>query len=509
MSNLQELETKSIKSLLWLYAWPAVVSQIIASVYNIVDRIFLGQYVGPLAIAGLSITMPLMNIAHACGSLVGVGACSRMSIVLGRRDTVWAEKILGNSIILTVFFGSLYLLVSYIFMNPILQMFGASEETIGFARSYMVVVNPGMFFTMLAFNATGLIRASGYPTKSMWILTGGAVLNILLDALFISLLHWGITGAAWATTISMFVSSVFAIWHFVPKKVSKSEQLDDKEENINVHTPAVTVSLANPSASMGSGTNRSVRHTAVTFRKHCWSPKLYIFRNILAIGISPFSMNIAACFVVALLNSQLIRYGGDLAIGANGIVNSVSGIVLLLFIGVCQGMQPIAGYNYGAGKQDRLKEIYLLTMSVCVAVGLVGSLCALIFPRAIASCFTTDEALILNAIPAMRYLLVMAPLIGWTVVNSQFFQSIDKPWIAIVTSLSRQVLFLIPIMFILPHLFVVNGHDGLTGVWVSCTVCDFLGAALSVILFCSQLKIFKPGYQPPQRAPRKEHGPSN
>ena len=305
MDNVKELETKSIGRLLLTYALPAVITQVVASIYNIVDRVFLGQYVGALAIAGLAITLPIMNIIHALGSLVGVGASSRMSIVLGRKDVRWAEKILGNSMLLTFFFGILFVTGGYLFMDRILELFGASADTIGYAREYMQIVLPGMFLTTMTFNLTGLIRASGYPTKSMWIMAGGAVLNIFLDALFISAFGWGIEGAAWATTLSMATTAVVAVLHFLNPK------------------------------------------SFIRFKRHAWTPKLYIFRNVLLIGLSPFLMNFAASFVVALLNRQLIRYGGDLAVGAYGIVNTYAMFLVMFILGLCQGMQPIAGYNYG------------------------------------------------------------------------------------------------------------------------------------------------------------------
>lgn len=465
MDKVKELETKPIGQLLLTYALPAVITQVVASIYNIVDRVFLGQYVGALAIAGLAITLPLMNIIHALGSLVGVGASSRMSIVLGRKDVRWAEKILGNSMLLTFFFGFLFVSGGYLFMDRILELFGASPDTIGYARDYMQIVLPGMFFTTMTFNLTGLIRASGYPTKSMWIMAGGAILNIFLDALFIMVLGWGISGAAWATTISMFSTAVIAILHFVQPQ------------------------------------------SFIRFKRHAWAPKLYIFRNVLLIGLSPFLMNFAASFVVALLNRQLIRYGGDLAVGAYGIVNTYASFLVMLILGLCQGMQPIAGYNYGAGQNHRLKRVFTLTMKVSVAVGTMGALLAMVLPRIIFRAFTDSADLIDIGEPAMRYLNVMMPLIAFTITNSQFFQSIDKPWIAIVTSLSRQVLFLIPLMFIIPSFMVFLGHDGLTGVWQTCTVCDVLGAALAAVLLTSQIKVFRPGYVPPVRKPRKELGP--
>ena len=449
LDRTKELETKDIKKLLWAYAMPSIVSQIIASVYNICDRVFLGQCVGALAIAGLAITMPIMNIVHAFGSLVGVGSSARMSIVLGKKDVNWAEKILGNSMILTFLLGILFVTGGYVFMDRILTMFGASEETIGYAREYMDIVLPGMFMTTVTFNLTGLIRASGYPTKSMWILAGGAILNIILDALFIYGLDWGIAGAAWATTISMTCSAIVAVLHFIQPK------------------------------------------SFIRFRRHAWRPKGYIFRNILLIGMSPFLMNVAASGVVALLNRQLIHYGGDLAVGAYGIINTFASLAVMLILGVCMGMQPIAGYNYGAGHPHRLKAIYALTMKVNVIIGMVAAVLALAIPQILLRAFTKEQELIDIAVPAMRFIVVMFALVGFTITNSNFFQSIDKPWIAIVTSLSRQVLFLLPMIYIIPPLFEDMGKMGLTGVWASMTISDVLGAALAFVLMLTQRKVFR------------------
>ena len=449
IDKTKELETKDIKSLLWIYALPAIVSQVIASVYNICDRVFLGQCVGSLAIAGLAITMPIMNIIHAFGSLVGAGSSARMSIVLGKKDVNWAENILGNSLLLTFFFGALFTTFSYAFMDRILTMFGATPETIAYAKEYMVIVIPGMFLTTLTFNLTGLIRASGYPTKSMWILAGGAILNIFLDALFIFVLDWGIAGAAWATTISMAVSSVFSVAHFLQRK------------------------------------------SFIRFRRHGWKPRFYIFKNILLIGCSPFLMNIAASAVVALLNKQLIRYGGDLAVGAYGIVNSFGSICVLLMVGLCQGMQPIAGYNYGAGHPLRLKEVYQRTMRANVIIGTAGAILALAIPQLLLLAFTKEADLLQIGAPAMRFMMVMFPLVGFTITNSNFFQSIDKPWISIVTSLSRQVLFLTPLIYVVPPIVEGYGLRGLTCVWASMTISDVLGAVLAFCLTLTQRNVFR------------------
>lgn len=461
IDKTKDLETKSINSLLWLYAVPSVISQIVASIYNIADRVFLGQCVSELAIAGLAITMPIMNIIHAFGSLVGVGSSARMSIVLGKKDVRWAEKILGNSMLLTFFFGFLFVTAGYLFMDDILNMFGASEATISYAREYMYIVLPGMFLTTMTLNLTGLIRASGYPTKSMWILASGAVLNIILDALFIYVFKLGIAGAAWATTISMAISAIVAVSHFVLPK------------------------------------------SFIKFKNHCWTPKFYIFRNVLMIGLSPFLMNFAASAVVALLNKQLIRYGnllnvangGDLAVGAYGIINTFASLLCMLIIGICQGMQPIAGYNYGAGHNDRLKSVFKLTMKLNVIVGFIGALIAIVFPGALMRCFTTSQDMISIGIPAMRYMMVMWALIGFTITCNNFFQSIDKPWIAIVTSLSRQVIFLLPMAYIMPLIFTKYGLNGLSGVWISCTMSDVMGTLLAAFLLYKQRGVFSANNQ--------------
>lgn len=447
--NTIEFANKPIAPLLWQYALPAVITQIIASVYNICDRVFLGQCVGALAIAGLTVTMPIMNIIHAFGSLVGAGAGARMSIVLGKRDIHWAEDILGNSTILTIFFGTLFMSAWYIFSDNILSLFGASPDTIAYAKQYMNIVVPGMFFTTVTFNLTHLIRSSGYAQKSMWIMLSGSILNIALDTLFIYVLDWGIAGAAWATTLSMGTSALLAIAHFINKS------------------------------------------SFIHYRTHGWHPQYRIFRNILAIGVSPFSMNVAASGVVAALNNQLLKYGGDIAVAASGVANSFVPLVVMLIIGICQGMQPIAGYNYGAKLTARLREVFLLAMKLNLTIGIIGSILVIAVPRYLAMAFTTDENLINLCVPALQLMLVLAPFIAFTITNSQFFMAIDKPWIAIITSLSRQVLILLPLVYIIPPIFTNIGWNGLIGVFASHTISDVLGAALAAYLLYTQRHVLK------------------
>ncbi|MBO4371169.1 MAG: MATE family efflux transporter [Paludibacteraceae bacterium] len=450
MDRTKDLETKPIGQLLFTYAMPAVITQVIASVYNIADRIFIGQGVGPLAIAGLAVTFPMMNVIHAFGSLIGAGSSARMSIVLGQKDTHWAEKILGNSTILGIVLGLTVMTFGYLFLDNLLLLFGATENTLQYAREYMLIVLPGMFLTTMTFNLTGLIRASGYPNKAMYIMVGGALLNTLLDPLFIYVFDLGIRGAAWATTISMTCTAFVSTAHFI-----------------------------NPSA-------------FIRFKSHAWEIKGYICRNILAIGLSPFLMNLVAAGVVALINLQLIRYGGDMAVGSYGIANTFGSFLFLFIFGVCQGMQPIAGYNYGAGHTDRLITVFKLTVKTTVIIGAVGSLTSCLFPATLSKAFTTDAGLISMTRSALRYYMVMFPIIAFTISNSQFFMSIDKPWISIVTSLSRQILFLAPVCFLLPILLESTGWaSGLTGIWMSFPISDIAGGLLAACLLYRQRHIFK------------------
>ena len=450
MDNTKQLETQPIGQLLLTYAMPAVITQVIASVYNIVDRIFIGQGVGAMAIAGLAVTFPMMNVIHAFGALIGAGSAARMSIVLGQKDLRWAEKILGNSTILGIVLGLAVMCSGYAFMDQLLIRFGATGNTLQYAREYMMIVLPGMFLTTMTFNLTGLIRATGYPHKAMYILVGGAVLNLLLDPLFIFGFGWGIGGAAWATTLSMAATALVSTAHFLSP------------------------------------------NSFIRFKRHAWEMKGYICRNILAIGLSPFLMNLVAAGVVALLNAQLVRYGGDLAVGAYGIANTFGTFLFLFIFGVCQGMQPIAGYNYGAGRTDRLIAVFKLTVKTTVIAGLFGSVVSCLFPGLLSRAFTTDPDLLDICRPALRYYMVMFPLIAFTISNSQFFMSIDKPWISIVTSLSRQLIFLAPACYGLPLLLESAGWaSGMTGIWLSFPISDVAGAVLAVILLYRQRGIFR------------------
>ena len=428
----------NVRKLLWMYSLPAIVGAMIASLYNIIDRIFIGQGVGPMAISGLALTFPFMNFLSAFSMLVGAGAASRISIRLGEGDKDRAEKILANALMLTFIITGVVIVFSRIFMDPILILFGGSENTLEYAREFMRVIIPGSILSALNFGFNNIMRASGYPQKAMLTMIICGVINVLLVPLFIYGFHWGIAGAAHATNISYFVGTVWVLTHFMQKK------------------------------------------SVIRFRKRNFQLNKQIIKSILNIGMSPFSMQIASSLVIVLLNIALIKQGGDLAVGALGIQNSIATLFLMFIIGLNQGIQPILGYNYGARNYDRMFSALKTAALIATSVTTVGFLLCTLFPRALVSIFTTDDELKRIAANALRISVIMFPLIGSQVIFTSFFQSIGKAKISMLLSLTRQVLFLIPAVLVLPSIF------GLNGVWASLPVADFL----AVIVTSSTLFFF-------------------
>ncbi|MDD2798462.1 MAG: MATE family efflux transporter [Bacteroidales bacterium] len=436
-NRTKALETENIGRLLLKYSLPAIVGVLVNTFYNVIDRIFIGHGVGAFAISGLAITFPIVILQGAFGMLIGVGASARISIVLGQKNKLWAEKILGNSIVLSLLFSALFIVLMLTFLDEILTLFGGTPNTIPYAKEYLLILIPGSVFTTLTYSFNNVMRATGYPTKAMNVMITGAIINTVLAPLFIFVFHWGIRGAAVATLISMTTTAVIVIMHFI----KKSSFLHFRIENLRLE----------------------------------WQ----VVKSIVSIGMSPFSMNVAACLVNVILNNALLSHGGELAIGANGVVNSLAIVVIMSVVGLCQGMQPIVGYNYGAGNYDRMKQTLMLTIRVATVVTSVGFAVAMLFPRQIAMAFTTDRELVNIAIDGLRTAFVFMPIIGFQMVTSSFFQSIGKVKISIFLSLSRQVLFLIPMILMLPHFF------GLKGVWMATPASDFLSATLtlSILLY--------------------------
>lgn len=427
--------------LLWQYSLPAVVGMLVMALYNVVDRIFIGQVVGPEAIAGLALTFPLMNITTAIGVLVGVGASSRISILMGRNDKPRAELILGNSLVLTFINAAAYIIVFAVFIDPILRVFGAGDTTLPYARSYMLWVLPGLLLTNVAFGLNNVIRATGYPRLAMYTMLIGAGVNIVLDAVFVLVLGWGMVGAAVATDIAMLASAIFVVAHFLK--------------------PGVTL----------------------TFRRGTYGLRLDVILDIISIGASPALVNAAACFINAIINRALLAHGGDMAIGAAGIFVTYTSILTTLLIGINMGLQPILGYNYGAGIITRLRRVTWIALGVSTAICVIGSVAGLVFSEAIARTFTTDAYLIEVTVHCLHNALWAFSIVGIPIIATCFFQSIGAPGQAFFLSMTRQILFLIPLMLWLP------GRLGVTGVWMSFPLSDILAFLVATAMLLHRLHI--------------------
>ena len=445
-----ELGTERIRKLLMQYAVPAVVAMTASSLYNMVDSIFIGHGVGPLAISGLALTFPLMNLAAAFGSLVGVGAATLVSMRLGQRDYDTAQQVLGNVVMLNLILGIGFGFVVQLFLDPILYFFGASDATIGYAREYMTVILAGNVVTHMYLGLNSILRASGHPRKAMYATINTVIINAVLDPLFIYGFGWGIRGAAIATILAQVIS---LMWQF--------RLLSDRSELIH-------------------------------FRRGIYRLRRKIVRDILAIGMSPFLMNLTACFIVILINKGLKTYGGDLMIGAYGIVNRLAFVFVMIVMGVNQGMQPIAGYNFGARQYDRVLRVLRLTIICAVAVTTAGFIVGEFLPHVAVSLFTTDEELIRLAVEGMRIVFICFPIVGFQMVATNFFQSIGMAGKAIFMSLTRQLLFLLPGLIFLPHFFEVSTPwDGSWGVWCAMPVSDFLATVVAFFMLTYQLRKFR------------------
>lgn len=437
-----ELGTEPIGKLLKNYAVPAIIAMTASSLYNIVDSIFIGHGVGPLAIAGLAVTFPLMNLSAAFGTLVGVGATTMISVLLGQKNYEVANKVLGNVVILNIIIGLIFMGVSLAFLDPILYFFGASENTIGYAREYMQIILAGNAVTHLYLGLNSVLRASGNPKLAMMLTILSVLINIAVAPVLIFWLDMGISGAAIATVAAQVAALAIILAYFSRK-------------------------------------DRVLHFSRKIFRLD-WR----IAKDSLAIGLAPFLMNAAACIVTLFINQQLKKYGGDLAIGAYGIVNRISFLFIMVNMGLNQGMQPIAGYNYGTRNYTRVKGVMWKTVKYATAVTCTGFLIALLVPHQAVSVFTSDSQLIGFSAKGLRMLTLAFPLVGFQMVSSNFFQCLGMVNKAILLSMSRQLLFLIPCIYILPLLW------GNIGVWASFPISDFAAFVISAILMWDLLRKF-------------------
>lgn len=437
------LGTEPVRKLLTQYAIPAIIAMTASSLYNIADSIFIGQGVGAMAIAGLALTFPLMNLAAAFGSLVGVGASTLVSVKLGQKDYEGANNVLGNVLVLNVVMGLLFSVVFLMFLDPVLYFFGASEQTLPYAKDYMRVVLYGNVVTHMYLGLNSVLRSSGFPRMAMYATLLSVVINCVLNPIFIFWLGWGIKGAAWATVISQVISLTGQLIHF-----SRPTQL-------------------------------------LHFRKGIYHLIKDLVDGIFSIGLSPFLMNMCSCLIVLLINLGLKEHGGDIAIGAYGIVNRVVFLFIMIILGFNQGMQPIAGYNYGARQFDRVFEVTKQTTFCAVAVASTGFIICELFPEIVVIMFTRDEALIDVAVKGLRIVFAVFPIVGFQMVATNFFMSIGKSKMAIFLSLTRQMIFLIPALLILPKLI------GTPGVWGSIPLADLTASIVTAIVLFRQFKNFK------------------
>ena len=441
--NATELGTQPIGKLLMQYAIPAIIAMTASSLYNMVDSIFIGQGVGPLAISGLAITFPFMNLGAAFGAMVGVGASTLISVKLGQKDYKTAQTVLGNVISLNVIIGVAFTILTLLFLDPILYFFGASADTIGYARDYMQIILAGNIITHMYLGLNAVLRAAGHPQKAMYATINTVIINTILDPIFIYGFDWGIRGAAIATIIAQVIS---LIWQL--------KLLADPNELLHL--------------------KRGIYHL-----------QSKIVKNIIAIGLSPFCMNVASCFIVIFINKGLKEYDGDLAIGAYGIVNRLVFICVMIVMGITQGMQPIAGYNYGALQFNRVNHVLKLAIWGATFVTTLTFLVGELIPELTVSIFTSDEGLIARAAEGFRIVVIVFPIVGFQMVTSNFFQSIGLANKAIFLSLTRQLLFLLPCLLILPK-FV-----GASGIWWSMPISDLLSSIVAGVLLYKQYQVFK------------------
>lgn len=435
----RRLAEAPIGALLRHYAVPAVVGTLVTALYNLVDRIFIGQTEGAYAMAGLALTFPILIFLQAFGMLVGTGASTRISILLGSGDRDGANSILGNAIILTLVLSLSMSALSLIFLDDLLRLFGGSTLSIPFARRYLMITIPGNIFSVVAMGYNAMMRASGYPRKAMYTMLIGAILNTALDYLFISCFGWGIGGAAWATVASMLVSALFVMAHFC-----------DKE---------------------------SLVHFDKAHMHYSWAS----MRLILSIGISPFTVQLLGTASSALINRGFVLsansvHEADMAIGALGIINSYVMVCFFIMIGLAQAMQPIVGYNYGIGDQRRVFKTVLVSGGLCATLGMVFTVFGLVFKDTIVSLFTVDAELQTAAVNALGLCIYALMFVGTQIIATQFFQSIGHARKSFALSISRQALFLIPLLLTMPHLM------GIDGIWLSLPISDSLAGLLGISL---------------------------
>jgi putative MATE family efflux protein len=445
MENQQALGTESVGKLLLKYSVPAIIGMLVNALYNVVDRIFIGNIpgVGPLAITGVGVTMPIMSITLAFAMLIGIGCTTNISIKLGQGKKEDAQKIIGNGITLSIIISLILSIIGIVFGNQILHLFGASDQTLYYAKSYIYIILAGTVFNTLGFTLNNTIRGDGNPKLAATIMVVGCITNVILDAVLIFVFNLGIQGAAIATVISQIVTALWGLMYYVKGKSN------------------------------------------LTFEKSSLKLDKSLVKSIIAIGIAPFSMQIATSLVQVISNNALKMYGGDLAIGAMATISSISMIFLMPIFGLNQGSQPIIGFNYGAKQYDRANKAFKISALISIVILTAGWVLVQLSPETVIGMFNKDPKLMDISVNGIRIYLFMIPIIGISITGSNYIQSVGKAKIATVLSLLRQVILLIPMILILPNFF------GLNGVWYASPISDFLSTAITAYILYRELKSYK------------------
>ena len=444
MERLRDLATAPVGKLLLRYSTPAIIGTVVTALYNIIDSVVIGHAIDdPNVVSGIAVTFPVMNLATALGMLIGAGAATRISIVMGQNDKKQAELSLGNSILLTLIIGALYMSAFAIWIDPLLHLFGASANSLPYAREFLLWVLPGMVLINVTFSYNNVMRATGYPGLAMATNLIGAGLNAILAPLFLFVFHWGIRGAAIATDLSMAVTAFFVMAHFFRKD------------------------------------------STLRFRRGTFHFVWPVIRAVLYIGMAPFLINVANAVINAIINTSLLSYGGDNAIAAVVVFNRFVTIFIFIVIGICQGMQPILGYNYGARRLDRLWRTLALAGGSALAVTTVGAVVGHFAPKPIAQMFMQDEQQIECAINCLRITTLGFWMVGFQIVATNFFQSLGMAGKAVFLSLTRQIIFMIPLLYILPPLYQLNG------VWSCFPLSDVAANIIASLMLMWQIKRIK------------------
>ncbi len=448
LNTTKDLESKSIGKLLLMFSVPAVIGMLVNALYSIVDRIFIGRGVGSIALSGVAVTLPITNIIMGVGMLIGIGASTIVSIKLGQKKHEEAERIVGNAFLLTIILSIIVTMIGLIFLNPILTMLGASSETMPYAKTFARILLMGAVLQNIGFGLNSIIRSEGDAKTAMNTMLIGAILNTILNPIFIFIFKLGVAGSAFATLISQAVCSIWVVLYLTRKSLVRLKKVNLKLSS-------------------------------------------QIFAEITSIGISPFIMQVAASFVTIVFNINLVKYGGDLAVGAYSLIMSIAMLILMPSFGVNQGAQPIIGYNYGADNMKRVKKTLLYSMIVNTCISLVGWLCVELFPTQIIKIFNKEDfELISIASNGLRIYLVAMLIVGAQTACINYFQSVQKALTAMTLSLLRQVVVLIPFVMILPHFF------GLNGVWYAGPISDLASTLVCVILMIREFKKLKPSTTP-------------